>query len=365
MKIAYVTDTIFPTETANGIQSVRMCEAFSNLGHDVTFYCCGIKKTFSYDHFLSSYGITNPFTVTLVNPIKGRFRSYRFVAKVWLLIKKKQPDIIFTRHLLTAFVTAILGKKVFYEIHKSPAIDGVLSRIIFRLLLGSKNLQRLIVISQALKKEVETNLKVTSDKIFIAHDGAKITEVTNVLLQSDNQKINIGYLGSPFVGKGSKMTALLAQRHPECTFHIVGSCLEEVQKQLSFPLSSNIFCYGRVPPGDTYSYLTKMDILIAPFEDQVFDISGREISCWMSPLKIFEYMAANRPIIATNHKVLCEVLTDRENALLCEPENLEQWSKALNLLVEDSSLRQKLAEKAYQQYLDHYTWEVRAKQILL
>ena len=47
MKIAYITDTIFPTETANGIQSVRMCEAFSSLGHEVTFYCCGIKNIFS------------------------------------------------------------------------------------------------------------------------------------------------------------------------------------------------------------------------------------------------------------------------------------------------------------------------------
>ena len=61
------------------------------------------------------------------------------------------------------------------------------------------------------------------------------------------------------------------------------------------------------------------DILIAPYAAQVSHAGGGDIGRWMSPLKLFEYMAAERPVVTADLPVLREVVRDGETALLCPP----------------------------------------------
>ena len=84
----------------------------------------------------------------------------------------------------------------------------------------------------------------------------------------------------------------------------------------------------------------------------------------MSPLKMFEYMSSNRPIISSNLPVIKEVLINKENALLVEPDNLQDWRDAVQLLYQTESLRVQLAENAYKDYLNLYSWDKRAEALL-
>ena len=83
----------------------------------------------------------------------------------------------------------------------------------------------------------------------------------------------------------------------------------------------------------------------------------------MSPLKIFEYMSSQKPIISSNHKVIREILRNDDNALLCEPNNFNEWVKAI-IRLKDQKLRKKLAKKSYSDYLSKHTWEKRVQKIL-
>ena len=84
----------------------------------------------------------------------------------------------------------------------------------------------------------------------------------------------------------------------------------------------------------------------------------------MSPLKIFEYMSAGKPIVSSKLNVLKEVLTHNYNALLVKPDDVEEWIKSIKLLCDDEKLRQKIGNQALIDFNNKYKWEKRAENIL-
>ena len=81
-------------------------------------------------------------------------------------------------------------------------------------------------------------------------------------------------------------------------------------------------------------------------------------------MKMFEYMSSNTPFIASNLPVLREVLRDRKNCLLAKPESIIDWKKKINLLRTNKYLLRELSSNARKDFLNKYTWEKRAKNIL-
>ena len=65
--------------------------------------------------------------------------------------------------------------------------------------------------------------------------------------------------------------------------------------------------------------LGKVDLLIAPYEKKVFDNKGTDISKYMSPLKIFEYMASKKPFIVSRLDFVKEFLIEDEDCLMASP----------------------------------------------
>jgi glycosyltransferase involved in cell wall biosynthesis len=81
-------------------------------------------------------------------------------------------------------------------------------------------------------------------------------------------------------------------------------------------------------------------------------------------MKLFEYMASKRAVIASNLPGIAEVITDGENALLVPPGDAPALAAAIQRLRDDAALRQQLAEAAYREVMAHYTWAARAQAIL-
>ena len=107
-----------------------------------------------------------------------------------------------------------------------------------------------------------------------------------------------------------------------------------------------------------------MDLLLAPYQKNTIVPGNRVTTSWMSPLKIFEYMSSGTPFIASNIKVLREVLINNYNCLLCEPENLLDWKNAILLILNKKRLNNKLIKNALNDFNKMYSWQIRAKKII-
>jgi len=83
----------------------------------------------------------------------------------------------------------------------------------------------------------------------------------------------------------------------------------------------------------------------------------------MSPLKVFEYLSARVPIIASDLPAMREILTDGKTALLCRPSALEEWVAAVRRLREDVALRQVLSTNGLELLKSRYTWTTRTNNI--
>ena len=86
-------------------------------------------------------------------------------------------------------------------------------------------------------------------------------------------------------------------------------------------------------------------------------------SDFTSPIKLFEYMASGRPIVATKIPSVMEILRDGENAVLVEPDNYNSLTRGISRVLNDEKAGDKLARTSLREVAD-YTWEARAKKLL-
>ncbi|TWT27772.1 glycosyltransferase family 4 protein [Planomicrobium sp. CPCC 101110] len=372
LKICYLSGSIIPSKNANSVHVMKMCQAFVENGHKVNLYARKsdetIKDVFEY------YGITRKFYV-----VHNEWPSYRglggmlYANRVRKNIEKASADIFYGRELYSLLAVSGLGKPLVYEAHKPPTT--LFGKKLEAMLLRKKNFKHLTVISEALKNEyLRIYPFLTQDKIIVAHDGADLPKEeqlkndkpkTNVLMSS-NDGLNVGYIGHLYPGKGMEVISALASKMPQVNFHVIGGKEEDLKhwKQECQDLE-NLFFYGFVPNGELCKYYSSIDIFLAPYQNKVAAAGGKgDISKWMSPLKIFEYMAYKKTMVASNLPVLKEVLVHERNSILCNPTDIDEWVEAILLLQNNPDIREKIAEHAFDDLALNFTWKLRGERVL-
>ncbi|MCE8038923.1 glycosyltransferase [Halomonas sp. MCCC 1A11062] len=341
-----------------------MCQALASNGNDVELIIPRKDKIYS-DPFLY-YGIKpNLFKISRVLwlPIKGKGYLYSLFSAV--KVRFTNPEIVYSRNLVAAWVAAFLGCKVIFESHFPVSSSGFISKRIFNSLINKNKLIKLVVITHALKKYYEEDSPSLRKKIQVLPDAAYAydEQCSPLPLQGNVDNVNVGYVGSLHKGKGLEIISKLAIICSYANFHVVGGEASQVKYYTKkFSNIPNLFFYGHVEHHKTKSYIKAFDVVLLPNQQEV-KTSGRGVNIgkWTSPLKAFEYMAEKKPIIASDLPVLREILIHESNALLCSATDILQWREALDKLRNDSHLSRSLAEKAYNDFLNNYTWTARAK----
>jgi glycosyltransferase involved in cell wall biosynthesis len=128
---------------------------------------------------------------------------------------------------------------------------------------------------------------------------------------------------------------------------------------------TNVELVERRPPSEVPALLASGHVLLAPYQSKVgIGLDTIDIAQYFSPLKMFEYMAAGRPILSSTLPVLQEVLVDGETALLRDGADVQLWVDALRLLQGDPALRARLGTAARHTLVEHYTWNARARSVI-
>lgn len=370
MKILYLSHSFIPARSANSIHVMKMCQAFAKNGHQVDLVCAKNKKFLERDvvDIFDFYGTEPVFRFYRLLWPQVKAPTFFYALQIGFLIfyqrlRGHSYDLMYGRFLLGSYLACLLGYKVVFELH-APSHGGKLQNAIFEKLIHHKNMVRFIVISQSLKDEYQNDFAVYK-KTIVAHDAADEIDLENTMSVSPDY-FHVGYVGHLYKGRGIKMLLDIAVNSPWLWLHIVGGTETDITYWKAEAANvKNVTFYGFCIPKETARFRASMDVLVAPYEKKLAIFgSSLDTSKWMSPLKIFEYMAAKKAIICSDIPVLHEVLTDHKNALLCEPESTESWIKALLELKNNPLLRKEISATAYNEFITKYTWNIRARNVI-
>jgi len=113
---------------------------------------------------------------------------------------------------------------------------------------------------------------------------------------------------------------------------------------------------GLVEPPQVRAWLARANVLVLP--NPASAISSR----FTSPLKLFEYMAAQRPIVASDLPALREVLSPDENAVLVTPGSAPALAAGIRRVLDDPALATRVASRALATVAD-FSWDRRADRL--
>ena len=371
MKILYISDSTIPKRSANSIHVMKMCNAFSRMGHEVILL--STKRLGSQEKDVQSdfdfYGVEPHFELKKLWVPQWKHSLLLYSLRCAIETLKIKPDIVYGRFLLSIWLAAMLGFEVIYEMHFPVGHLRRLGKFSFTSLIKSRRLRHLVVISHALKDMIKND--VSGEKIIVAHDGADLISVDHKetqtgVLDPHGNRTKIGYVGHLYPGRGIELILKMATELPDIDFHIIGGREEDIKTRKGEVERNNVFFHGFVSPSLINIYIRNFDILIMPYQRRV-TISGdkySDTSQWMSPLKMFEYMASGKPIMASDLPVLREVLNQGKNAILVDPDDTDAWVRAIKHLVNNEELRKRIAQQALIDLKQSYTWERRAQKVL-
>lgn len=405
MKIFMIAPTEIPALRANTLQVMKMAQAFVQLGHEVHLSSPFSGRTrpllkqtrdkandLTWEDLSDQYGINSTFSIEWLMARKHLKRYDYGISSVYRA-KKSKADLVYTRLPQAAAASSILGLNTIHELHDLPR--GQIGRYLFKLFLKGKGAKRLVLISQSLAEDLrqeysfpKTDLKDPVSFSFklrntaftlVAPDGVDLERYEQILAPREARMkwreltgnflpvdgFVAGYSGHLYSGRGIGLILTLAQRLPEYYFLLIGGKPDDVTELKSIVSErelDNVLITGFVPNSQLPGYQAMCDVLLMPYQKQVAASSGGDIANYLSPLKLFEYLACGRAILSSNLPVLQEILDD-SNALLLDPQDIDNWVQSVVMLKNDPGTRSKLAKKA-QQDSRQYSWISRAEKIL-
>lgn len=361
--VIYLSNSIIPSQYANSVHVMKMCQAFKMKGFEVNLIYYTPSKSSNIEKIFDDYGVIHKFKLTPMYIKNDRRKFFQNFIKIYRYLKKiDRRTLIYGRDIYSVYLASMMGFKVSFESHGKPFLK--IHEFLERRLYKEKNFQKLIVISERLKNiYIENNYLVSQNMIKVLHDGA---DLTNKKINRSNlgNGFNIGYIGSLYYeGRGINLILNLAKENTNLNFHLVGGKEDEINYWKE-KASSNVKFYGFKPNNIALEYLLSFDVVLMPYQKNL-KLEGMEYNTldWMSPMKMFEYMSAGKAIISSDFPVIREVLNE-SNSILVESDNLPLWSKAIKDLHKNKEYLNRISTKALYDFENNYTWEKRVESLL-
>jgi glycosyltransferase involved in cell wall biosynthesis len=387
MRLIYISGARLPSEMAHGIQIMQNCEAFAAAGADVRLWYArrgvsgdvhdyyGVNKTFPARKLpcLNIHGWVEGRVPSVVELLAFYVFMFTFGLAAGIGAWFARPDVIYGRDPIALLAAGWLNprRKVVWEAHslKTSGKGTWLQR------QTARRADLIVAITGPLRDDL---LKLRPDaKIIVAHDGIRAERFEN-LPDKAAARTEAGWPQDKFiVGYAGRLTTYNMTKGIDTLIHAIAGLPDAAEIALalvggpdavaeeyralwvSLNLPDANFLYtGQVPAARVPRILSAFDICAMPHPRQEHFIY------YTSPLKLFEYMAAGRALVASDLPSWADVLRDGENALLVPAGDAAALGKAIARLKQDHSLRERLAAEAKRDVFTHYTWDRRARAIL-
>lgn len=375
MKILYLANIRIPSEKGETLQIVKMCDAFAHARHDIELIVPKrINTAFKNKNPYTYFGVHESFVIRKLStidlmPLRRYVGKFAYRLNYWLFIKAAvrhakthTPDIIYSRDWRMLSKLANSGAKLVYELHDFRDHDAAGYKA--AVAAGA----HIVVITKGLKAKL-IEIGISEDYILVSPDAVDIqefdiphtTEDARDTLELDQKKQFVVYTGHLFDWKGVYTLSDASAHFPKHTeLLLVGGLSEDVAKMKAYCKENKldrVHILGHKPYTDMPLYLKAANVLVLS-DSLKYDIS-RE---YTSPLKLFQYMAAKRPVIAPTTPALLEML-NKDNAWLYTPDEPQALAEAVEKAVSSTQESEAHTAAAWELVQEH-TWNSRAKKIL-
>lgn len=304
--------------------------------------------------------------LVLKNTLVGRQvvlfgRDVQYISPILRAVKLLGGRVVFESHGIDSIVWRHRGAKV---------MTSTKASYIRREQFVLRHADRVIATTTNLKKILVQDLFISENRITVVPNGARDefeeSSPQKNKLELPENKFIVTYTGNSFLSEKYDLSriidAIVQLPNDIAILFVGGSRLQDVDALKKYALQNHladrVYFTGHVTPVEARRYQRQADVLL--LYGQTDDI---EIEEFTSPIKMFEYMATCKPILAPNIKMMREVLEHGRNAWLYEPD-LVGLVESIIYLKSNPELCQTIAAKARQDFLNCYTWQHRAKRIL-
>jgi glycosyltransferase involved in cell wall biosynthesis len=292
------------------------------------------------------------------------------------LLRRLRPDVLLVRdHTLTAspVITARrLGLPLVFEVNApteegSLFLDEYLHLPFVSRWIDAWKLRRadgVAVVSSTLKRMLVESVGLAEDRVVVAPNGADVDRFRPdlppdpILARAGDGSPVLGFVGSFRRWHGTELLARtileVGRARPHVRALLVGDGPEAgAIREAVRPLGNRVVMTGRVEHARIPALTAAFDIGLLP-----------ETLFYGSPLKVVEWMAAGRAVVAPGYPALSDLVEDGVHALLFPPGDAAALAGAVLRLVDDAALRNRLGQAAAARARAHLTWTDNARRVL-
>ncbi len=371
-KIIYISPMRYPSEKAGSLFSMKSCEAFADKGLLVELWAptrwndLGRFDSHEYHQVKNNFKIRKILAVDLMRWLPGsisfKVMSWTFAASVFFRSFWERNAVFYSHEPFALFLISLLGKPTIYEIHDFPGQQKIYQEL-FRRVGG-------VVTTNSWKKgELIKRFNLADDRVLVVPNAVELGEFILDISQAEarrrlglpaDKKI-ILYTGHLYSWKGAD-TLLEASRSSmiDSLFYFVGGTDNDVArfKERAKSLKAyKVTMVGMRPHSEMAIWQKAADVLVIP------NTAKEDISkYYTSPMKLFEYMASDRPIVASDLPSLREVVDD-SMVYFFEADNASDLGLKVGSAIKNKELSQAKA-RAARQAVQKYSWDLRAARVI-
>lgn len=357
-----------PNEKAHGIQIAKMCEALIEGGVDIELV---VPSRTAHIALKEYYGLRTNIPVTYLHVPStytwGRvgyvFASILFMFSYLAYLGGKRVRgehfLVYTIDMdsFSSAAIRLLGVPYASEMHVGRPRHFA-SQFFF------ERIHRIIAITTGVQESLSKAFSLDASKFIIEPNGVDLDFFTHTLPRKDarraldlpeHEKIAL-YVGRFYAWKGldTLISAAATLDKESVRVILLGGSREELEKVIGMSVPLFVECRDAVPYTEVATWLSAADVTLVLGTRQ-----NEESYRYTSPMKVFEYLAAGRPLVASRTPALEGVL-GQEVAFFCEPDNPESLADAIRIAIkvpeEERALRgRRVAEE--------HSWRARARRI--
>jgi len=370
MRIACITQGNVPSRWAHTIQQMRMAEALVELGHDVHVLTQShplhrLMPAFDYQRW---YGLDH--SVPVVELHSWRASLHRLQRQVlasgfarpavrWAL--GSGAELAYTRHPEVLRECVERDLPVLYETHR-PECDERFHRAA-EVAHDPRVLAWATVTEELARRYVAWG--VPEEKLVVLPDGVSAAMIDRDVEPADlaplgvdaNRPVGV-YCGHLYESKGIATLLEAARRAPEIQLLVVGGWESDVREWRKRAADlPNVRLPGFVTSAESACYMAAADFVLLP------NSARHPEATVTSPLKLFEYMASGRPIVASRLPVFDGVLEDGRNCWTFTPDDPEDLALRLRHAAANPDEGEALV-RAAREDVRRFSWDRRAAALL-